>query len=285
MMHALARRLAWTSTALVLTAAVTVAAQFSTSTNLVEVYAAVTDAKGEAVEDLRVEDFTVTDGGVVQTIQTFARAEFPLAVALAIDRSFSMAGPPLRLARDSARTFLRGLRADDRALVVAVGSEVEALGELSTERPQQLSALDSLVPWGTTSLHDAIVSMVARLADDHGRRALIILSDGRDRYSKATDDDVRARVRESDVLVYGIALGKEPSRLFGELAQLSGARAFHITTPQQLAGIFATIAHELRTQYLLGYVQPENAKGWRSIDVKVGRSGLRVRARSGYLAR
>lgn len=282
-MHDKARRLPWMAVAAL--AAASPSAQFSTSTALVEVYASVTNARGEAVEDLRADEFTVVDGGQAQAIQTFARADFPLTVVLGLDRSFSMRGAPLRLAREAARTFLRDLRPADRAQVVAIGSEVEALGDVSTDRAAQLTALDGLVPWGTTSLHDAIVTIVDRLAGEHGRRAVIVLSDGRDRYSRASEEVVQGRVRESDVLVYGIALGQEPSPLFGELAPIAGGRAFHVKTPQQLPGIFSTIARELRTQYLLGYVQPEGAKGWRAIDVTVTRPGLRVRARSGYLAR
>jgi VWFA-related protein len=245
----------------------------------------VTTAAGEAVEDLRVEDFVVSDEGRPQPIQTFARGEFPLSVVLAVDRSFSMSGPPLRLAREAARTFLGALRSDDQALVVAIGREVEPFGTLSTDRPQQLAALDALVPWGTTSLHDAVIAVVERAAAGRGRRAVIVLSDGQDRYSRATADDVRARVRSSDVLCYGITLGPTPSPLFRDLAALTGGRAFHVETPQQLPGVFTTVSRELRTQYLLGYVQPEGASGWRRITVRVTRSDVQVRARSGYQAR
>jgi Ca-activated chloride channel family protein len=260
-------------------------AQFSTTTELVEVYASVTGSQGASVAGLRAEEFTVYENGVAQPIQAFAEGEFPLAAVLAIDRSFSMTGAPLRLARDAARTFLERLRAEDRALIVAVGSEVEALGELSTDRQQQRAALDSLVPWGTTSLHDAIVEVLGRLRQEGGRRAMLVLSDGQDRFSRATADQVRADVRGGDVLVYGITLAREPSPLLRELADLSGARAFHVTTPPQLPGVFEQIARELRTQYLLGYAPPPGPPGWRTIEVRVSRPGASVRARQGYLAR
>lgn len=259
--------------------------QFTAGVDLVEVYVSVTAPGGGVVRDLTAEDFTVLENGAPQRIEAFAMGEFPLAVVLAIDRSFSMQGPPLRLARDAARTFLQQLRPDDEALVVAVGSQVEPLGELSRDRAAQRSALDALVPWGTTSLHDAILDVLDRVATGRGRRAVILLSDGQDRYSRATVDDVVARVRGSDALVYGIALGRTASPLFTQLGQLSGGRAFHVQDPWQLPGVFSTIASELRSQYLLGYAPPAGDPGWRTIEVRVKRPDLVVRARGGYVAR
>jgi Ca-activated chloride channel family protein len=253
--------------------------------DLVEVYVSVTTPTGEAVRELREQDFTVLENGTPQPIQAFALGEFPLAVVLAIDRSFSMAGTPIRLARESARTFLDQLRPQDEALIVAVGSEVEPLGELSADRAAQRAALDSLIPWGTTSLHDAVIDVLGRVESGRGRRAVILLSDGVDRYSRATASDVAARVRRSDALVYGITLAREPSPLLAELAGLSGGRAFHVQQPQQLPGVFSAIASELRSQYLLGYSPSSGPPGWRTIEVRVNRPDVVVRARSGYVAR
>ena len=80
--------------------------QFSSSVNLVEVYASVTDRQGQPVRGLSREDFTVREDGAVQQVTAFAAGEFPLSVAVALDRSFSMAGQRLAAARSAARLFL-----------------------------------------------------------------------------------------------------------------------------------------------------------------------------------
>ena len=46
-------------------------AQFTTGVSLVEVYATVTDARGEPVTDLKSADFHVRQDGAPQTITTF----------------------------------------------------------------------------------------------------------------------------------------------------------------------------------------------------------------------
>ena len=70
-----------------------VAAQFTSGVNLVEVYASVTDAQGHAVTGLKASDFELRENGEPQTVTNFAAGEFPLSVAVGIDRSFSMSGP------------------------------------------------------------------------------------------------------------------------------------------------------------------------------------------------
>jgi hypothetical protein len=69
--------------------------QFSSSVNLVEVYASVTDRQGQPVRGLGREDFTIREDGAVQEVTAFTAGEFPLSVAVALDRSFSMAGQRL----------------------------------------------------------------------------------------------------------------------------------------------------------------------------------------------
>jgi Ca-activated chloride channel homolog len=262
--------------------------QFVSSINAVEVYASVAGEKGEPAPGLRREDFELLEDGVVQTIDTFAEGDFTLAVALAVDRSVSMKGERLKLAQGAARAFLEALRPEDRALVLAVGSQVEEVAPLSADRAAQLDAIARLDPWGTTPLHDAIADGIERIQQAGGRRALVLLSDGDERYSTRTAADVTVLARQSDVMIFPVALGRVRPTLFAELAALTGGRSLHVRDPRALAEALAGIARELRHQYLLGYTpaRPLSERGgWRSIAVRVRRPGLRVRARDGYLVR
>jgi Ca-activated chloride channel homolog len=264
-------------------------AQFSSGVNLVEVYASVTDAAGEPIKGLTQADFEVKEDGRTQAISNFVAGDFPLSVAIALDRSFSVAGKRLDLAKVGARVFLEELRPSDQSMVIAIGSQVEALGELSTDRRTQIDALAKVDSFGTTALHDAIVSAIDAVQPAHGRRALVLLSDGDDRYSRTSASAALDRARRSDVMVYPVALGKRRPGLFAELATLTGGRSFHARDAQKLPETLRLIARDLRYQYLLGYA-PSKAivKGeedWRSIQVTVRRPGARVRARDGYVAK
>ena len=262
---------------------------FSSSVQLVEVYATVTDAKGELVTGLRQSDFEVRENGAPQEVTTFAAGEFPLTVALGVDRSFSMAGEPLRLAKQASQAFLRELKAGDRSMVVAIGNQADVIAPLSADRGAQARAISGLDAWSTTALHDALLVTLDRLEAEPGRQAIVVFSDGADRYSEHKAAEVIERARRSTALIYPIALGKTRPGLLSELAVLTGGRSFQLRDARELEKTLATIARELRYQYLLGYT-PAKAltKGdreWRSISVsvKASRPGLKVRARDGYM--
>jgi len=271
------------------------ARQFTSGVNIVEVYAAVVDRSGNPVQGLRRDDFTVLEDGRPQALSTFSEADFPLAVALAIDRSFSMSPkkegswPSFPGSVSGARAFLGELRPTDEAMVVAIGSETEVVAPLSTDRAGQQRALADLKPWGTTGLHDAIITSIDAIQAAKGRRALVLISDGNDRYSTAPAAQALDRARRSDVMVYPIAVGRTRPPLFAELATLTGGRSFQPKDAGELNTVMRTIASELRHQYLLGYTPSRpivaGEERWRAITVRVNRGDVTVRARDGYMVK
>jgi Ca-activated chloride channel family protein len=269
------------------TAQVLAARQFTSGVNLVEVYASVTDAEGNPITGLTQSDFELRENGGLQTIANFTAGDFPLAAAVAIDRSFSVAGTKLSLSKAAAQAFLAELRPADEAMIIAVGSEVETLAPLSTDRTSQRDAIARLDAFGTTGLYDAIVHAIEAVQPAQGRRALVVLSDGDDRYSQSSAAEVLDRARRSDVMVFPIAIGRTQPSLFAELATLTGGRSSHATDGAKLTETVRAIARDLRRQYLLGYTPARapvaGSQEWRSIAVTVKKPGAQVRARDGYL--
>jgi len=265
-------------------------AQFSSGVQLIEVYATVTDAKGELVTGLGQSDFQVFENDRPQEISAFAAGEFPLTVALGVDRSFSMAGEPLRLAKLATQTFLRQLEPGDRSMVVAIGNSAEVIAPLSSDHERQAQMVAALDAWSTTSLNDAVIAALDRLESEKGRQALVVFSDGVDRYSQATSGQMIARARRSQALVYPITIGRKQVQPAVELATLTGGRSFLLRDAKELERTLSTIARELRYQYLLGYTPNTPARPgrheWRSIRVALKNPaiGARVRARDGYVA-
>ncbi len=253
--------------------------------NLVEVYATVTGAQGP-VTGLTRDDFVVEEDGETQTIAAFADGDVPLSLAIGIDRSFSMLEASLERAIAAARHFVESLRPEDRVMVVAIGSEVETVAPLSADRADVLASLARLDRWGTTALYDATLAAIDAVQIAGGRRALILLSDGDDRGSRATATTLVEYARRKDVLVYPVAIGRTRPPVFAELATVTGGRSFRATGAAGVRDALAMIARELRGQYLLGYspARPlEERAAWRSIRVRVNRPGVRVRARDGYM--
>ena len=256
---------------------------------MVEVYASVTDSREEPLRGLSQDQFTVREDGEPQAISTFVEGEFPLSVAVGVDRSWSMAGDRLAVAKAGARALLSELRPADQAMVVAIGGAVDTVAPLSVDRAGQVAAVEGLDAWSTTALHDAVIAAIDRVQEGSGRRALVLFSDSTDRYSRAGASAVLDHARRADVMVYPIGLGRARSALFAELAVLTGGRSFQAQDRDEVTTVARTIARELRNQYLIGYSpsrpHAEGVGEWRSISVDVRAPGARVRARDGYLNR
>ncbi len=262
-------------------------AQFRARADLVEVYATVSDDKGRFVTDLTRDEFVVLEDGVPQEVSAFAAGDQPVSIALAIDRSWSMAGERLEAAQRGGRELLLELGDADRAMLVAIGSEVDVAAPLTNDRRAVDTALQGLDAWGSTALHDAVITAFDAIEPAPGRRALVLVSDGIERHSQRTADDVRARVRASDVLAYPVVVQRKVPPLLDELATMTGGRAVRVRQLRDLPGSLRRIASELRHQYLLGYAPARSpvTGEYRRITVRVTRPKHDVRARQGYLAR
>ena len=197
-----------------------------------------------------------------------------------------MSGDRLAFVQEAALRFLAALRPDDEATVIGISSEVETLAPLSRDRAAQRLAVSQLTPWGTTKLHDAVIESFARIAATRGRRALVILTDGDDKGSRASADDVIARVRASDVLCYAVVVGRRNSALFAQLASFTGGRVFWVRDASTLDDAFVSIAEELRQQYLIGFTPAqaggEGARRFRRIALRTPGRDTSIRARPGY---
>jgi Ca-activated chloride channel family protein len=258
-------------------------AQFSATTNLVRVYVSVNGPDGAPVRDLGRDDFAVEEDGTRRPITAFSSGELPLSLAVVVDRSFSMDGRPLDLARAGAAALLAALASTDRASLVALGSRVETLSPLGAPEAAR-AALAELTPWGTTPIGESVEAAVGALDGEGGRRAVALFTDGQGRYDTTDRERLLEQVRRRDILVYPVIVGRQSSPLLMDLADLSGGVAVRVQKTEGAALAGRHLAADLRSQYLVGYEPPasDGSERWRRIRVVVSAPGARVRARAGY---
>jgi VWFA-related protein len=173
---------------------------------LVNVPVIVSDRDGRFIPGLKKTEFTLYDNGVKQDIESFDAAEAPLNVAILIDTSRSTI-PVLNDIKNAAKKFLKELRPNDRATVIAFDNDVRELSPLTGDRKQLERAVDSARigdDWGTL-LNDAVAFVIKnRFKTVTGRKAIIILTDGDDHGSIVTTDQMIDTATESEALIYPI---------------------------------------------------------------------------------
>lgn len=282
MINRLTILLAW----LTLSASALVAQEpvFSSKIEAVRVDVLVTE-NGGLVRGLNPDDFEVLDNGVLQHVDLAAFEDIPLNVVVALDMSASVDGDRLSHLQTAGKTLLDGLKPTDQAALVNFSHVVVGSAALTADVARVRQALDEAEPGGHTALVDASYAGMMIGESDAGRSLLIIFSDGVDTASWLMPDSVLDTAKRSDVVVYGVEVGTQPSSFQRELSALTGGRLIEIESTKDLGATFSAILEEFRLRYLISYSPRGVASdGWHRVDVRVKGRNANVKARPGYLA-
>jgi Ca-activated chloride channel family protein len=265
------------------------------NSDLVVLNVTVTDKAGQYAKGLKLSDFKIYEDGVeVQPamISSFALQESPYAAVVLLDSSGSME-ERFSLARSAAIRFLDGLRPEDVAAVYKFDSKVERVQEFSGGRDLAPIAY-AIHAKGMTTLNDAIVEAAKTLAErPEPRKAIVILSDGMDTFSKASSEKavesalaVGASIFAVDMSVLDMAgtTRRQSAASLKSFADKTGGRFIETPGGPALRDAFTGIANELGQQYTITYRPLNKTRDgkWRKLEVKVSREDLTVRTRKGY---
>ena len=267
------------------------------NTELVVLNVTVTDKGGQYVPGLLLSDFTIFEDGKqipAGLIASFSLHESPFASVVLLDTSGSMESR-LSLARSAAIRFLDRLRADDVAAVYKFDFKVEQVQEFSNSRDLAPMAF-GLSARGMTALNDAIFNGAKALAErPEKRKAIVVLSDGLDTFSKATSEKALESALAIGASIYAVdmsstdhrnSLSQQRAIMLKHFAERTGGRFVATPGGPMLRDAFANIADELGHQYTLAY-RPLNRKRdgkWRKLEVQLSRKDLIVRTRKAYRA-
>jgi Ca-activated chloride channel homolog len=276
-------------------------ASFKAGVDMVRVAAVVRDHKGRFVQDLKVKDFEVLDGGQSRSISDFRTDLAGISLAVLFDVSGSMEGQ-LPNAREAAAHVLSWMdAARDEAAVFTFDTHLDERTPFTTGLRTLPNSVGTVVPFGATSLHDAIAATARKVGEREGRRrAVVVMTDGADNWSRLTPAEVSELASAIDVPVYifGIApsidnpteqtstksvSGSAFAGPLADLATWTGGHVFVASTPGQRSIAARQIIDELRHQYLIAF-ESSGRPGWHPLVVRARNKDLTVRARSGYIA-
>jgi VWFA-related protein len=252
----------------------------------VELYTTVLDRQGRPVTaDLKARDFSVSEDGVHQQIARCERVtDLPIHAAVAIDVSASME-PNLDAAKAAALQLLERLRPRDRAEVITFNDHPALAVKFSRDVKALAGGLAGLKAERGTALYDSLIFSFYTFNGLKGRRALLLLSDGKDEGSRFTFEEALDFARRAGVTVYAIGLGDEvDKKKLAKISEETGGRAFFPRQAGELAGIYAGIEEELRSQVLITYQSTTSRTdpGFRVVDLKVQRPGMEAKTVRGY---
>lgn len=274
---------------------------FRSDVKLVRILATVKDASGVVTGALNRDDFAIQDNGVPQEISLFeTETSQPLSIAVLIDASASTA-KDIKYETDSVTRFARavmkgGNMYDAVSLYSFNWQVVQQVG--FTRDPATIDRqLRQVRSEAGTSMYDAIVLASKDLQDRHGRKVLIVVSDGGDTLSRSSFAKAAESAQTADAVIFPVlvtpVLADAGRNVGGEnalttLAQRTGGRVFRPSVGAEMDKAFDGILRDLRTQYLIGFYSknvPLKADRYHALTVTLtapDKTGWTVAARDGY---
>ena len=271
---------------------------FKVQANEVNLIFTVTDKKGRFITGLKRENFGLLDDGrpPVAVIGFRQQTNLPLRVGIMIDTSSSIR-QRFQFEQDSAvEFFLQVMHRNDRAFVEGFDIETNVAQDYTNSVDLLNQGIRKLRPGGGTALYDALYKtcrdqMLTLRGDEAIRKVLIMVSDGDDNYSRATQADAIKECQRAETIVYTISTNVSPSKDKGDetlkiISDATGGRAFYPIKIEDVATGFHNIEEELRSQYSLQY-RPADFKAdgsFRTIYLQATDPRYRVSTRKGYFA-
>lgn len=265
------------------------------NTELVTLNVRVIDRNNRPIDNVRQNEFHIFEDGVSQPVEYFTREEVPISYGLAVDNSGSLRAQ-LQGVIDAGKTIINSNKTGDETFIIRFidSSKIELKQDFTANKDSLIDTLDEFyIEGGQTAIIDAVYLAAEHTAEykkgddgDRRRRALIVVTDGEDRNSIYSQQQLFARLRETDVQIYVIGfvdeldkeggLIRKSSRekavnLLNKLATETGGRAFYPQSLSELPQIANEIVRDLRTQYVLAYNPTNKLRdgSFRSIKVAV----------------
>jgi Ca-activated chloride channel homolog len=243
--------------------------------------------------DVTSADLDVFEDDVLQQVDTFQEAVDPVSMVLTLDSSGSMK-TSADLVKSTAADFVRAVRPEDNLALITFADSPHFEHVLSTNRDWSFEAIRNYTANGGTALYDALYNSLLHLKTAKGRRAIIVLSDGRDENnpgtapgSKHVFEDVLKLQREVGATFYNVGLGANVDKdVLETLATQSGGQVYYAADAAALGNQFQRIVQDLRRRYVLSYSSTNTSAdgNWRKVELRPHAAGNVVTSAGGYFA-
>jgi VWFA-related protein len=246
------------------------------------------------VPNLQQANFRILEDGKPQQVTSFNRIQAPITAVLLTEFAATNYYFIYDM-RNAAYAFAEQLRPDDYVAVMTYDMHTEILTDFTQDKRLVAQALNSLIipTWQETNLFDAVYETLDRLSRIDGRKYVVLVSSGRDTFSKITLDKVLQKIKATpNVTIFSIGTG-QLARLMAEsrgglsgpreidylqadnqlssFARMTGGESFFPRFEGEMPDIFHEINNSIRNQYVLTY-RPTNTRQdgtYRKIQVQL----------------
>ena len=260
----------------------------------VVLHATVFDQQQHLVTGLDQSDFTVLEEGKPQKITSFRREDVPVAIGIVVDNSGSMRDKREQV-NEAVLNLIRASNPQDEVFVVNFSQSYYLDQDFTSNVNLLQTALHQVSSSGSTALYDAIVASAVHLKNNPRleKRVLLVITDGQDNMSQETLQEAAQRLQQANgptlyaIGLLGSGLQSSGRDALQSLAAGTGGVAYFPDSLNQVDSITRTVAHDIRSQYMIAYRPSKQGAqpGYQSVVVEAiapGYGKLTARTRNGY---
>jgi len=270
---------------------------FKKEVDEVVLHATVIDNKQHIVTNLDRSNFNVFEDGHPQTITSFRHEDIPVAMCIVVDNSGSMREKREKV-NAAALNLVRASNPNDEVCIVNFNDEFYLDQDFTSNINKLKEGLEKIEARGGTALYDAVVASANHLKQNAKleKKVIFVVTDGDDNESSETlEQAIRNLQTENGPAIYAIGIlegedhARHARRALQIMCERTGGIAFLPKTLDEVDAISRSVAHDIRSQYTIGYkpTTPRSQGGYRTVRVDAHSSRhdkLLVRTKSGYYA-
>ena len=262
---------------------------------LVNLDVLVTTKDGQFIPNLKKDNFKIFEDGAPQTISNFNQSAAPITAVLLVEYA-STNYNYMYEALNASYNFAATLKPEDWIAVVSYDMRPQILTDFTQDKRAVLGALNTLrIPgFSERNLFDALYDTIDRIENLEGRKYIILVSTGRDTFSKLNLDQILKKLKTTqNITIYAVSIGRalremmearmgtggglittdwlQADNQMNTFAHMTGGRAYFPRFDGELPEIFHDIGTDIRNQYTIAY-HPTNPKldgSYRKLKVEL----------------
>ena len=248
---------------------------------------------GDIITGLKKENFRVLEDGAPQTISSFAPTDAPITMVLLLEFSsrgyFSFFG---YIAKYWSGALFPSLQQKDWIALETFDMKTRVEVDFTQNKEEVIEAINHLYfpGFSESNLFDALIETVDRLKDVKGKKSIVVMASGVDTFSKHTLDQTMKELRQTDVTIFCVGLGRayenfveryggmgsiqRMNYLQGDnelrtFAQMTGGFAWFPQFEGEMPDVFRSVAGFLRNQYSMAYIPTNRNRDGKFRKIKV----------------
>jgi len=230
---------------------------------VIQAYVTVTDRDGAYYRNLTEQNFAVAENRFKLDSFVIDSTLKNMNVVLCLDNSASMKKNMAELQR-SAFTFIKGLDPTDKCSVITFNNKTTVIQDFTNDKYALSNALFQMRARGGTLLYDSIFHAINKCALVEGKKAIVVLTDGKDEsysgskpFSRHTLEEVISHAKQVEVPIYVVGIGNDfNENVLASIANETEGTYYYAPSPYELSRLFKQILQSFKTYYKITFASP-----------------------------